>query len=352
MRLIFLILIFPGFFLSQEEIVTRDTVGKRLNYLSDNRMQTRLDTFVDGLVRSYMQTPRNCGLSLAIQKNNEIIFYNYGEIKKGSGILPSANTVYEIGSMTNLFTASLFDNAENSKKLSYEDDVRNYLPGNYPNLEFRGDPIRIKDLLRHRSGLPNVPNNLTGGNNYDSLNPYKHYSKEMILDYLKTVQLMKAPGETFAYSALGMALAGIILEKVENKSFDELISENANGSNTRLRDDDKDARGYDEMGKETPVWHMGDWAFAGGLRSCVADMIKWTNASDSKSWFEKSTKQGNTLLWHNGGTFGFSGFIGVLVRKAKPMTQNDDGIGSVVVLSNSAMEVDYIAIALLNYLQE
>jgi len=64
---------------------------------------------------------------------------------------------------------TLLAQAAIEKKLSLDDDVRKYLDGDYPNLEFQGHPIRLYDLVNHRSGLPfflpDKPETLPGYNN-------------------------------------------------------------------------------------------------------------------------------------------------------------------------------------------
>jgi CubicO group peptidase (beta-lactamase class C family) len=123
-------------------------------------------------------------------------------------------------------------------------------------------------------------------------------------------------------------------------------------------------QGYNDAGDATPYWHLGGFGAAGGLHSSSREMLAYLNynrletepalrlphSTTFKSerenvafaWFIKQTKEGNVLYWHNGGTFGFSSFCGFVKEK---------GI-SLVVLANSATNVDYIAIAILNYLQQ
>jgi CubicO group peptidase (beta-lactamase class C family) len=346
-------------------------VFKRTVYISDNRFQTKLDTFVNDLLRPYMQSPQNCGISIGISIKGNKYFYNYGEPRRGVGVLTTTTTIYELGAMTNVFCGLLLAQAVTENKISLEDDIRKYLPGNFPfaNLEFRGEPIRIKHLANHSSGLPNIPADLVIRPGYDSLNPYQHYSKQMIFDYLKSIKLNE-PGNVFQYSSLGIAVLGVILETVYGEPFDDLVKEKITGpfdlKNTSVNlspDQQKNlAFGYTDSGEPTPPWDMGDWAATGEMHSTTANMLTLMDfhlksnemnklifspvdlgrETLGLTWFIKRTKQGNTLIWHNGGTFGFSGFCGFLKEKES----------SVTVLANSGTNVDYIAIAILNYLQD
>jgi CubicO group peptidase (beta-lactamase class C family) len=368
LSLFFFILASVGYSQANPDNYPGDSVPafKRTVYISDNRLQTKLDTFVNDLVKSYMQSPQNCGLSLGISFRGTNYFYNYGEVKRGSGIPTNTSTIYEIGAISNVFCGFLLAQAVLENKINLEDDIRNYLPGNFSNLEFREEPIRVSHLARHSSGLPNIPDDLTSGQGYDALNPYKHYSKQMILDYLKSVKITE-PGKAFQYSSLGITVLGMILEKVYGKTIDELVKEKITGlKNTSVNlnsTQEKDlAYGYNDHGESTPHWDLGDWGATGGIHSTTSDMLALMDfhlkANEINklifnpvslgretlglAWFIKRTKQGNTLSWHNGGTYGFSGFCGFLRERES----------SVAVLANSGTNVDYIAIAILNYLQD
>ncbi|MBV1924145.1 MAG: serine hydrolase, partial [Flavobacteriaceae bacterium] len=106
-----------------------------------------------------------------------------------------------------------------------DDDVRKYLDGDYPNLEFQGSPITIKNLLTHSLGLKEkTPNRLKalrdkirdGTYNKDS----DSYSIQDLLIELQSVEVNKKPGTVFAYNSVGPELLAYILEKVNNQTFE------------------------------------------------------------------------------------------------------------------------------------
>lgn len=340
-------------------------------YLSDNPKLNDLDLFVDSIVKGFMQSPENCGLSIGITVGSRNYFYNYGEAQRGSGKIPAKNTVYEIGSVSTTFCGLILAYAVIEGRVKLEDDIRKYLPENYSDLNYAKAPIRIKHLVNHTSGLPVIPDNMLQQDGYDSLNPYKHYKRQQIFDYLKVVKLKKQPGQSCDYSNLGIALLGIILEGVYSKNFEDLVKEkicisaqmkNSFVSATRTQSDYL-ALGYNENGDSTPAWELGSFAAAGGIHSSAEDMLHYLDMQLSETdsaiklshqptfvgrqslafaWFIKRTNYGNTLYWHNGATYGFRSFCGFLNEKNC----------SVVVLSNSARDVDYIGIRILNQLQQ
>ena len=108
---------------------------KNLNYKTDNKLLTPLDSLIDNTVKDYVLNGQNCGLSIGIIQNGETVFYNYGETKKGTGEVPTQKTIYEIGSITKTFCGNLLAIAITENKLSLDDDIRKYLPKGFKNLE-------------------------------------------------------------------------------------------------------------------------------------------------------------------------------------------------------------------------
>lgn len=341
------------------------------NYASDNKKQSPLDLLVDSVVTPYLQSPQNCGLSIGISINGQRHFYNYGETMRGSRRLPQSSTIYEIGSITKTFCGLLLAQAILEKKIKADDDIRKYLPGSYPDLELAKKPILVKHLANHTSGLPGIPGDLATVQGYDSLNPYQHYSREQVYKALKTLRPDHEPGTVCAYSNLGMALLGLILEDLYHHPFELLVNEKIAIPNqllstgVRLNDEqlNRFAQGYNQAGEATAHWELGGFAAAGALRSSAGDMLSYLDYNLAEkdemtrlahrvthsgretlglAWFIKKTKQGNTMLWHNGGTFGFSSF-GAFIKEKNC---------SLVVLSNSGWNADALAIAILNYLQQ
>src|SRR5688572_25006764 len=74
---------------------------------SDNPLKTNLDSMVDACVLKYFTNPQTASISIGIVRNGNTFFYNYGETKAGSGILPTPQTIYEIGSISKTFTGIL-----------------------------------------------------------------------------------------------------------------------------------------------------------------------------------------------------------------------------------------------------
>lgn len=350
----------------KEEIISSKIV------VSDNKKQKTLDLKIDSIVTEFISNPINAGLSIGVIQNGTTFFYHYGETKKESHQLPSNQTIYEIGSVSKTFTGILLAQAIIDKKITLEDDIRKFLPVQLSKLDYKGHPIKIKHLVNHTSTIPRIPENLDKQPNYDSLNPYKNYTKAMMYDYLKNLPLDEMPGIVQDYSNTGMALLGIILENAYQQSYGKLlqtyITTPFNMNNTVVNVSKTQmvnfADGYNDMGVYTTHWDLGDLVGAGGIKSTIEDMTLYLkeNISENDSitalshkvsyqkdkkgaglaWVIQPTKSGNTLIWHNGGTYGFTSFCGFIKEKKC----------GVVVLSNSGNGVDDIAISILKYLQK
>lgn len=328
-----------------------------------------LDSKMDSIVKAYMDNTSNCGLSIAVYENKKISYYNYGEVKRGTKLLPNNKTIYEIGSISKTFTGILFAQAINDKKMGLNDPVKNYLGDGYENLAYKGKYIELVHLANHSGRIHRVPLNLGAQPDFIESNPYKNYNKEMVFSYMKLMKPDTFPGIKSEYSNLGMGLLGLIEEKVYNKSYEELISEyicsplGMNDTKITGSDTARFTSGYDFSGKLTPHWDLGALAGAGGIHSTAEDMMKYVKANleennsvfklahqstfnDGKNnialaWHIATTKKGNELVWHNGRTAGFGSFCGFI--KSKDV--------AVVVLGNSGNSVDQIAIGMLKFLQ-
>ena len=333
---------------------------------SNNPKQTKLELLADSAALDYLQNAANCGLSIGIINGDKTEMLFYGSTKKDNNLLPDMGTEYEIGSITKTFTGTILAHAINEGKIKLDDDIRKYLPAGYVNLEYKGIPITIKNLTNHTSGLPRMPDDLEQQPDYNPLDPYKNYSKEMMLNLLKRVKIEALPAKN-EYSNLGVAVLGIILAEVYHKPYEELVSTYVTTplkmSNTKITmpatEKTKLATPYAQDGTEITYWNLDAFAPAGGIKSDMEDMLKYLTANMNEinadfrlaheqtykdetiavglNWMITTTKDNKTLIWHNGGTGGFRSFCGYIKEKK----------AGVVILSNSGVDVDNIARSIL-----
>ena len=330
-----------------------------------------MDKQVDEIARPYIQKTNTVGLSIGIIKNGQMSVYNYGETARGNNQLPTANTIFEIGSITKTFTATLLSFYANEGKVKLTDLITKYLPDSVKaNPALNG--ITLLQLSNHTSGLARIPENLQ----FDSAgaaNPYKSYSKRLLYSYLKKCKLNSNPGERYAYSNLGFGLLGTILSQVSGKTFDQMVQEvicNPLGMKNTAQhlssiQQPRLAKVYSQYGEATVPWDFDALAALGALRSTLNDMLIYAkvNMNDgadrlAKAFgqthevtYSKDTKialgwhiitvDGVEYIFHNGSTYGSSSFLAF----------NADNKLAVVVLSNSAESTDAIGTGLIKKLQ-
>lgn len=192
-------------------------------------------------------------------------------------------------------TGLVLANAVLENKLSLDDDIRNYLDGKYPNMEFEGVPIRIRDVITHTSGIPSnfpeiVPHYETDEKNdstfFKVAEIYKRLTKDDFFKLIHTDFLNKKPGSSFDYSNIGPQLIAHILENVYGKPFDELVGlyvfDKYNMPNARILNKDIDDKNYPEGYNENGILmaHLPNylWNAAGGVKLTMPDMLNYLAA--------------------------------------------------------------------------
>ena len=313
---------------------------------ADNKHAISFDKIVNNSVQTFLNDSAMVGLSIGIYLNGKDFFFNYGSTQKEKQILPTRRTIYEIGSISKTFTGTLLARAVKNKMVKIDDDIRMYLEGNYPNLEYNGQPIKLSHLVSHISGLPTfLPDNpkLFDNPNFDIL-PFtiskiqNNYTKTNFFKDLHNVKLDTIPGYNFHYSNSGAQLLKFILEKVYNKPFDKLLKEfitkplKMYETNSLYRKNNLKmlAKGYNGNGKLMPTIPQIQDA-AGGIISTTADMLRYLKFHINENnevtalshkvttgdindyaiglnWQEQIIEKKYKKIWQSGGTFGFGSY--------------------------------------------
>ena len=299
-----------------------------------------------------------------------------GLLDKGRRVIAvggvNVDNVFEIGSITKTFTASVLADMVGRGEVRLDDPVANYLPRAVRMPVRRGGrPITLLDLATQSSGLPRMPDNFTPR---DSSNPYADYSVQQLYEFLSRYQLPRDPGAAYEYSNLGVGLLGHTLSLKARTSYEQLVTRRiltplgmtetaitlAPAMRARL------APGHDGEGHVVPNWDLPTLAGAGALRSTAKDLITFlvanldstatplsralqrthverqpTNDPNLKiglAWHVLARPVGK-IVWHNGGTGGYRSFIGF-----DPVRR----IGVVVLCNNGNENVDDIGFHVLD----
>ncbi|MCB0667311.1 MAG: beta-lactamase family protein [Saprospiraceae bacterium] len=325
---------------------------------------------VDTLVSPFVRDDNTWALSIAITNGIEERFFNYGNISGNVQIPPTAESIYEIGSITKTFTTTMLAQMVEEGKLSLDGNIVDFLPANL--VEWPEDrKISFLDLATHHSGLPRIPDNLKASYAENPGNPYAAYQEEELLDFLRQYVPEEPRKRQVSYSNLGMGLLGYLLVKIDGQpDYESMVSrrifEPLHMEMSFIEYDKQQLiPGHDEKGKVVSSWEMPVLPGAGAIRSDAKDMLKYVSAQMQgkfspgilfKPYFDWTDDRKILLGWmsrplggtgftqisHSGGTGGFRSFIGFVAEKNT----------GVVVLANSAHSVDEIGEALLTGLLE
>ena len=271
--------------------IYNDSIGKAVHrIITKNTNKSIRDTLINAL-------------SIGVYINGVSFTEHYGELDKGKGNKPTDNTIYEIASVTKTFTGTLVAIAVLEGKLNLEEDIRKYLPKSYNNLEYNGNPIKIRHLITHTSGLPanskgfkDIPLGLPQDEQSKLFYEIeKSQTKEGFFNYLAEVSIDTVPGTSFNYSNVGTNLMGYIIEKAYNTPFQELllnkiIKEEVAMKSTKFHLTKSEeihlANGYNGQDELMPQLPLSNtlWGAEGGLKSTTLDMLKYISYQiDSKN---------------------------------------------------------------------
>ncbi|HEX3741925.1 MAG TPA: serine hydrolase [Terriglobales bacterium] len=324
------------------------------------------------LVERIDKQRQSVGIIVGIIDSSGRRFVSYGSLGIGDKRTLDSNTIFEIGSISKVFTSLLLADMVQRGEVALTDPVAKYLPAGVKMPERGGRQITLEDLSTHTSGLPRLPSNLAPKN---PANPYADYSVEQLYQFLSTYQLTRDIGSQYEYSNLGGGLLGHVLARRAGMDYEALVEKRICGP-LGMKDTvitltpemkARIATGYDASLQPVSAWDLPTLAGAGALRSTANDLLTLLSAElgYTKSSLAPAmaamltvrrptgqpgleialgwhvlTKDGREIVWHNGGTGGYRSFLAF---------DREGGVG-VVVLSNAetAAGVDDIGTHLLN----
>ena len=287
--------------------------------------------------------------------------YSYGKFDKNDAREPNAKTIFEIGSITKVFTCLLLSDMVVHGEVKLSDPVSMYLPDSVHMPTRNGKQITLLELATHHSGLPRMPSNFVDG-----------YTVAQLYEFLSNYTLTRDPGAKYDYSNLGVGLLGHALALKAGMDYDTLLRTRITGP-LNMNDtamvptpemQQNLAPGHDDKLRPAPSLIMEAMAYAGAIRSDADDMLTFlaANMGFTKTPLEPAMKKmlkvrkeassgveialgwhiflsPSEMVWHNGGTNGYHAFVGYEPRRK---------VG-VVILANSTNSTDDLARRILDY---
>jgi beta-lactamase class C len=320
---------------------------------------------IDDIIISTMKQKDIPGIAVALYYDGKGYIFCYGVADREKNKAITADTIFEIASITKVFTSTDLALQVEHGTMSLNNRLTRYLPS-IDKSKGAINQVTLEQLATHTSSLPR------------SLPPGKEYNRPMVDTFLQNWQPMYPIGTRYVYSNLGFGLLGNALENVENKSYEQLIRDDITKSlemdstmvNVPAAFMDRFAQGYSREGELRPQWQdpflPGGWA----LRSTASDMLKFLKANlgvgkptdllkamqlAQKGYYKVNNNLTIGLGWQrvhvndllfidkNGGLPGFSSYIGMIPEK---------GIGLVILANKTKIESTPLGRRILGHLSD
>lgn len=320
---------------------------------------------IRGLLEEFIEDGQSVGVVVGIVREGERIVIGAGRLADRGPEPPNGDTVFEIGSITKVFTSTALADLEASSGLRLETPVQSLLGDDVQMPTRDGTEITLGHLATHSSGLPRLPDNLAPA---DWANPYADYTAERLYEFLADHDLIRDIGESVEYSNLGYGLLGQALAISEGTDYEQLIAQRVleplemvdTAVNLKPPQQARMASGHDQRLQPVANWDLAVLAGAGALRSTVNDLAIFLEANLGlrQTPLREATQRtqvpqaadpamgmdiglgwliadidGRRFVWHNGATGGYSSFVGF----------DPEAREGIVILSNSVISVDGLA---------
>ena len=244
---------------------------------------------IDGLFDSRENKP---GCAVGVIKDGEYIHNKgYGMANLEHDIAITSDTIFRIGSVSKQFTAMLIALLEERGKLSFDDEMKQYIPDLY-NYKKK---VTINHMIHHFSGL----------GDYTTYNDYPdtfknaideefrwgnedYFSNDEFFNIIKDLPLIRDPETKFWYSNTGYALLGLVAQNISGMTLRELAQKeifNPLQMNDSIFNDDVNliiknrADGYSSRKGYKDEYKINvtnlSWVGDGGLYTSLNDFIKW-----------------------------------------------------------------------------
>ncbi|WP_150753241.1 class C beta-lactamase [Pseudomonas fluorescens] len=254
--------------------------------------QDHIEAMINDAVHPVMQAQGIPGMVVAISVNGKQQYFNYGVASKETGSPVTQDTLFEIGSVSKTFTATLAAYAQATGKLSLSDKASHVLPA------LRGsafDHISVLQLGTYSAG--GLPLQF----------PAESDSADKMLGYYKQWKPLYAPGSHRLYSNPSLGLFGYLAAQSMGQPFDELMEKTLlpklglKHTYVHVPQDQMAlyAQGYNKDGKPVRVTPGALDSEAYGVKTSAADLLGYVDANMKPASLEKPLQQAIALT-HSG----------------------------------------------------
>ena len=317
-----------------------------LNFHISLGQESPIKESLNKITQNHFQDSQNRGLALGIIDKDSIQSFYFGG--KYTNIIKDVgpNTLFEIGSVTKLFTVHIFNELEKLEIISRTDLLSKYLPEEIYNGKKWANQIRLVDIVTHTSGLPSFDStkDLETIEGFDSEDPFSVFNSNFILNTLKELDTISEYGKV-SYSNFGFGVLGYVLEEITNTSFENLfenfIKIDLGLTNTYLRIPEEQVINVaipHKGDEQLPLIQLYNLSPAGSLKSTLPEVMKFLKyyvdsydtsyhtknilsdqypSKDDIIPFGWGTIRRNNidLFFHSGGTYGSNSIVCIIPEK-------------------------------------
>ena len=326
-------------------------VGSHSTKTQGRRVDCGEDVLPSPAERSFIEEqllplPAKVQFAVAVVQGDSVRILGAERTQQGIRYLDNQTAVFEIGSITKVFTATLLAHHVQKGTVRLDEPVRRLIPFELRSPGRGGVDVTLKHLASHTSGMCHQPPwlNLHAFTHFHPREPFRDYDQSRFEHYLrKQMKLDFTPGERYQYSNMGMSLVGHVLAWQTGNGYENLLQENIFGpldmgsSTTELsRVRDRVVVGVKNAGVSIPNWDMNALSPAGGIKTTAEDFAKFARAqfdpdsaiamtqqpslaiqdnySVGLGWHIVDRNHGERWLNHGGGMGGYTAIVNVNVR--------------------------------------
>lgn len=325
---------------------------------------------VNRMIEQEMQNKSIPGIAIALYYEEKGYLLNFGVANKKTKRLITQDSIFELASVTKIFTSTALAVEVLLGKMKLDDPVTKFLPEIRRPRDLQS--VTLAQLATHTSSLPRVP----------PPHGKQKYNHQKLMIFLQNWEAGYPIGSRYVYSNLGFGVIGNALAYVENENYGsvikKLITEPLGMSSTFIHVPadlmDNYAQGYSPTGKPVRHYELNAWPAGGALRSTSRDMLKFLkanldlegpellrnamqlaqqgifkvneNLTLSLGW-QRFKKENLLIIDKNGGVPGFSSYIGMIPAKkmgivilANKSKVQATGLGRKILLSLSENNKD------------
>ena len=245
--------------------------------------KSTIEEVIDKITQKHFEDSQNKGLSVGIIDGDSVQFFYFGgkHIKEIKDVGP--NTLFELGSITKLYTVHVFNELEKLEVISRTDLLSKHLPVEIYEGKKWNNQIRLVDVITHTSGLPpfSSTRELETIKGFNSEDPYKVFDSNFILNTLNELNIISNYG-TVSYSNFGYGVIGYVMQEVTSTPFENLFENFINidlgFTNTYLKIPEEQFTNVATPHKgdeQVPLIQLYNLSPAGSVKSTLPDVMKF-----------------------------------------------------------------------------